>query len=270
MLKTCEDYAGAHNLRFSTDPNPTKCKTKCLKFLKKDRFVEPLMLCGNPLPWVQNCKHLGNHLENKIDGMKKDVKIKRACYIDKNNELLQEFHHCHPKTIFDVNRIYNSSFSGSPLWKLSSREVEMLENTWNRSIRLMFDVPNQTHRYFIVPISDHCHLRSILVKRFLNFIDSIKKSSKDIISNLFQCICFDVRSTTGSNLREIMLSVNKDNVLDLEPNDSRKVKYNEAKEEDKWRIDIVKELIEVKNGTLQVENITFEEATDILETLCID
>ena len=134
----------------------------------------------------------------------------------------------------------------------------------------MFDVPIQTHQYFIVPISDHYHLRSILVKRFLNFIDSIKKSSKDIISNLFQCICFDVRSTTGSNLREIMLSVNKDNVLDLEPNDSRKVKYNEAKEEDKWRIDIVKELIEVKNGTLQVENITFEEATDILETLCID
>ena len=270
MLKTCEDYAGAHSLRFSTDPNPTKCKTKCMKFLKKDRFVEPLLLCGNPLPWVQNCKHLGNHLENKIDGMKKDVKIKRANYIDKNNDLLQEFHHCHPKTIFHVNKIYNTSFSGSPLWKLWSREVEMLENTWNRSIRLMFGVPIQTHRYFVVPISDHCHLRNILVKRFLNFIESIKKSSKDIITNLFQCICFDVRSTTGSNLRDIMLAVNKDNVLDLEPGDSSKMKYHEAKEEDRWKIDILKELIEVKNGTLQVENLTIDEASFIIENLCID
>ena len=134
----------------------------------------------------------------------------------------------------------------------------------------MFGVPIQTHRYFVVPISDHCHLRNILVKRFLNFIDSIKKSSKDIITNLFQCICFHVRSITGSNLRDIMLAVNKDNVLDLEPSDSGKIKYHEVKDEDKWKIDMVKELIEVKNETLQVENINIDEALFILETLCID
>ena len=134
----------------------------------------------------------------------------------------------------------------------------------------MFGVPLQTHRYFIVPISDHCHLRNILVKRFLNFIESIKKSSKDIITNLFQCICFDVRSTTGSNLRDIMLAVNKDNVLDLEPSDSNKIKYNEAKEEDRWKIDILKELIEVRNGTLQVETLTNDEASAIIEDLCIN
>ena len=67
-----------------------------------------------------------------------------------------------------------------------------------------------------------------------------------------------------------MLTVNKDNVLDLEPSDSRKIKYHEAKVEDKWRIDVVRELIEVKHGTLQVENINFDEATDIIECLCID
>ena len=35
MIKTCEEFAKSHNLRFSTDPNPQKCKTKTLAFLKK-------------------------------------------------------------------------------------------------------------------------------------------------------------------------------------------------------------------------------------------
>ena len=35
MLQVCEAGAAKHNLTFSTDPNPQKCKTKCLKFEKK-------------------------------------------------------------------------------------------------------------------------------------------------------------------------------------------------------------------------------------------
>ena len=27
MVRTCEEFAKSHNLKFSTDPNPLKCKT---------------------------------------------------------------------------------------------------------------------------------------------------------------------------------------------------------------------------------------------------
>ena len=37
MLKICEQYAETYNLQFSTDPNPKKCKTKCIAFFKKKR-----------------------------------------------------------------------------------------------------------------------------------------------------------------------------------------------------------------------------------------
>ena len=46
MLETCESYAAAHNLRFSTDRNPSKCKTKTMAFLKKVRPLPNLILCG--------------------------------------------------------------------------------------------------------------------------------------------------------------------------------------------------------------------------------
>ena len=34
MLATCENFAAENNLKFSTDPNPTKCKTKLMVFLR--------------------------------------------------------------------------------------------------------------------------------------------------------------------------------------------------------------------------------------------
>ena len=60
MLTTCEEYAASHNLQFSTDPNPVKCKTN--GFLRKPRQLNGLLLCGNPLPWVNQIKHLGSSL----------------------------------------------------------------------------------------------------------------------------------------------------------------------------------------------------------------
>ena len=37
MLKTCGRYTVAHNLKFNTDPNPKKSKTKCMAFFAKKK-----------------------------------------------------------------------------------------------------------------------------------------------------------------------------------------------------------------------------------------
>ena len=112
MLDTCDEYAKEHNLRFSTNVIPAKSKTKCLAFLRKPRMIPPMKLCGDDLPWVEKGKHLGSLVENKIDGMKKDNLIKRANYIQKNNELNQEFFFANPHTKFSVNMIYNMAVHG--------------------------------------------------------------------------------------------------------------------------------------------------------------
>ena len=71
MLLICESYAASHDLKFSTDPDPRKCKTKCIAFLKKIRVLPALQLCGTDLPWVASGKHLGVNLDGKMNGMKK-------------------------------------------------------------------------------------------------------------------------------------------------------------------------------------------------------
>ena len=215
MIKTCENYAKLHNLQFSTDPIPRKCKTKCMAFLLKDRHLPSMYLCNNPLPWVSSGKHLGITMDNKINGMKSDILIKRAEFINKNNEILQEFYFSHPKSKITINGIYNSHLTGSCLWDLFSREAIKMEKTWNVAMRLMLDVPRETHRYLIEPLSNVKHIRSILMKRFLSFLCQIRQSNKSASKFLLETILLDARSTTGSNLRNILLETKKANIHEL-------------------------------------------------------
>ena len=268
MLSICEKYAEMHNLRFSTDPDPARCKTKCLAFLRKERPLKQVKLCGTALPWVNTGKHLGNTVENKMHGMKMDIKHKRAAYIAKNNELVQEFYFAHPKTRLEINSIYNYHFTGSPLWNLFCRETEMLYNTWNKSIRIMCDVPLRTHRYFLEPLAGSRHLKIILIKRFLGFIKQIETSKKVLPYFLLQTVKADCRSTTGSNLRNILLLTSKDDIDKLVPTDAFEIEYEPVCEENEWKINLAMELIDIKHGDATLEQFSSLEVEDILEHIC--
>ena len=143
MMNTIEDHCNMHRLQFSTDPNPIKCKTKCIAFLKKERTLPKIYLCGNPLPWMTEGLHLGNHFDSKYNGMARDIKVKRAEYISKNCDLNQEFMFSHPTTRLETNKIFNTHFTGSPIWDLFCPEAVQLENSWNVSFRKMYDLPLQ-------------------------------------------------------------------------------------------------------------------------------
>ena len=79
-----------------------------------------------------------------------------------------------------------------------------------------------------------------------------------------------MRSTTGSNLRKILLLVNKDDVMNLQPADSTLIQYRKENEMNTWKIKMVKEIVEVRNETLNVENLNEDELEAILHQLCVE
>ena len=79
----------------------------------------------------------------------------------------------------------------------------------------------------------------------------------------------DVRSITGSNVRNILLLTEKDTIEHVTKRDIKKLKYHKVAIEDSWKIDIVKELIEIKNDQLSLNDFTKEELNEILTHLCI-
>jgi len=63
MVNICEQFANIYKLKFSTNVNVEKSKTKCLIFSKRViniNDIDPIILNRMPLPFVTNVKHIGN------------------------------------------------------------------------------------------------------------------------------------------------------------------------------------------------------------------
>ena len=270
MIKTCEEFALSHNLKFSTDIDPKKCKTKTMAFLKKERELPNLYLCGNPLPWTEKCKHLGVNLENKINGCEYDIRVKKASYVTKNIELNQEFAWAHPATKVKVNNIYNSHQYGSVLWNLFGKGSQSIESSYNRSVKVMLDLPWATHRSLIQPLTGETHVKLVLLKRYLIFLEKMKNSGKSPLVMLLNEAKKDVRSVTGSNLRNIMILAGKSSIEDVTVEDVDTIPYFNLSEDEHWKVDSIKEIIDVKAGNLDVPGFDLEELETILNHLCTE
>ena len=133
----------------------------------------------------------------------------------------------------------------------------------------MMDLPRETHRRLIEPLSGVKHVKFIMLKRFLSFIQQIRKSPKIATKSLLESILHDARSITGSNLCNILLMTDKSNVDDLVPSDVENMEYHPLPEAEKWKISIIKEIIEIKNGNMNISNLTEDELDNTLEYLCV-
>ena len=116
------------------------------------------------LPSVNHVKHLGHQITFKINVLSEDLMEKRAHYINRVNELNQEFYFTNSSTKIKINNIFNSSFYGSQIWDLFSDEAIRLEKSWNISIRILLGIPRNTHRYFIEPLSGTPHYAEFVYK----------------------------------------------------------------------------------------------------------
>ena len=133
----------------------------------------------------------------------------------------------------------------------------------------MMDLPRETHRNLIEPLSGILHLKTILIKRFLAFMMQIKKSNKKAAKFLLESIQFDTNSVTGSNLRNILLLTDKADIQDLLPADLSNLKYHPIQNADKWKVSILQEILEIKHGNLEVDDFNYDELDEIVEFLCV-
>ena len=269
MLKVCERYAMEHNLKFSTNENPVKSKTKCMAFLCKERQLRRLKLCGSELPWVEKGKHLGMRIDNKYGKiLSSDVMEKRARYIQCNNELMQEFHYASSSTKSFINRVFNSHFYGSVLWNLYGKEATMVFNTWSVSMRKLFRLDRMSHRYLIEPISEMPHIRQALIRRFVGFVDQLSSSKKEVLRNAFESLKADCRSTTGANIRNIMLECNADLLKPPSADEVKNLKFQPVPSGEEWRIDVIKHLLKIRDNGMEDAALNNDELTTMLEHLC--
>ena len=203
LVKLCENHAKQNDLLFSSDPDPDKSKTKCIAFNCKSKdTLADVYLDGNPLPWKPHSKHVGNVLHE--DGtMDHDLKCKRAEFINTCVNMNQEFECLSGEDKVKLLRIYNSHFTGSCLWSFTSDNFDKLIKSWNVNLRLVFDLPLQTHCWIIERLSNGKHAKQLIMKRYIKFMDSLAKNKRASVRALLKIVSKDARTTTGGNLKNI-------------------------------------------------------------------
>ena len=165
--------------------------------------------------------------------------------------------------------IYNSHFTGSNCWDMTSRAGQMMEATFNRNIKITYDLPYQTHRNLLPAISNVKPLRVTLAKRLLSFTEKIRKSEKNVLRSTLRLVESDVRTVTGRNLRSILQLCEKSTVQQLCPSDMDSVQY--YSEPDQWRIVAILEALNVRAGEMDLpEGWVRQELEQILEVACVN
>ena len=175
MVNLCQKFAASKNLKFGTNPDPKKAKTKCIVFTKRKKPGQPpanIQLNGVILPWVTQVKHLGHTLQSD-NSMKVDIALKRGAFIGKVNSLLQEFHAVSPEVFIKILNVYATSLYGSNTWDILSTDCEKLYNSYNVTIRNALHIDRCTHRYLIQPLSGNPHLKVMLASWYASFFQSL-------------------------------------------------------------------------------------------------
>ena len=276
MLDLAQKYVKEHQISFSTHPDPQKSKTKGIIFTRKNLGFTPapLMLNGDKLPWIESAKYLGNTVTNVLDGYSRDCRQKRAMYIEKNCELNQEFFYAHPEVKCRINRVYNSSFSGSVLWDFTSDIFSQIVNSWSVSARHMWGLPYAAHKYLIEPLSGQ-HAFTMLISRYVKFLQSARKSTKIAVQYLLEKVVRNLNTITGKNVRFVLDKTGGQDIFKVNPlNIKKNLKFNTISEENAWRVNLVKELTNVKQNILSLDenenSLTTEELEEIIEYVCIN
>ena len=78
----------------------------------------------------------------------------------------------------------------------------------------------------------------------------------------------DVRSITGKNLNNIKLLGGYDDIDNLKPNCCDDLLFHGVPPGEEWRINLIKELIDVKYDEGKIENLDAEDIDEILEFVC--
>ena len=128
---------------------------------------------------------------------------------------------------------------------------------------MVWQLPHETHRYFFEHLTECRHLKILLIRRFLNFANSIVKGEKSSCKILLRTIVENCNSTTGRNMRNIELEAG--HKVDMEARMMNidlicdRISFADIPDEQQWRIIAAKEATQIKSKHLPLEGFNNDE-----------
>ena len=272
MIKISQAFAAKMNLKFGTNINIEKSKTKCIIFSKTKMNtcqIKEVILDGHRLPWVSQVKHLGHTLDYN-NSMTTDCNLKRGTFVGKVNSLLQEFHYTDANVLLNLVHSYACNIYGSNTWDLFSADSQRLYRSYNVAVRRILNLPRTSHRYLIEPLTNLPHLYVLLLARYVTFVKSLLSSDAFEVRFLANLSILDMKTVLGRSIAIIRNMTNCEDISSLCASKVKQsIKYMQIPKDEEWRLGIIKDMMTILNNTdLADSGLSKDNASDLLEFAC--
>ena len=203
-----------------------------------------------------------------------DTRMKRSKFISESVKVRENFHFASPVETLMVIKRKCSSLYGSMLWDLGGQSTEQVFKAWNTCVKLTWNVPRQTHTYFVDQLLS-CGLSSLksdVMSRYKGYLSSLQQSPSTEVSTLANMMSRDVRSVTGRNVKylEDQTGVDCMSVSKTLFKNTLLANIVNPPESDLWRVKLLGKLLETRGEYYywgydeEMSNIS-----DIINSLCI-
>ena len=164
---------------------------------------------------------------------------------------------------------YATTFYGSSLWSLQSKECEKLYRTWNVTIRTAYNLDKKTHRFLIEPISG-LHLKTILLARYVTFYQGLVSSPKFVVRFLARLVERDLRTLMGSTLDYLLKDCNLNDDFGMLRKQlvKKNCHYVSPPVDCEWVALLTHELISLRDCDLRVDGFSKQEIDEMLYHVC--
>jgi len=129
-----------------------------------------------------------------------DCLSQRSSFNGSVNKLIGTYGGLQYPVISQLFKSYCCSFYGSQLWNFSSSGFNACCIQWNKAIRLIFNLPYQTHTWLLGPIWGQFHISVQLYVKSLRFMHYMLNSSNRIVSYVGKIARSSASTPLGRNM----------------------------------------------------------------------
>lgn len=255
MVDVCAKFGLKYSILFNEK------KSVCIKYSADQDDLPDIILNGKVLKWEMKVKHLGNVLNNRLTDID-DILLKKQQFFQQANKVKSDFQGVRWDVLTQLFTKYCSSFYGSQSWELRSEDFKGLQRSWNRAVRVLLQLPYNSHCFFLPLLLNVQALEVQLMRRFLKMCVTMQESQNEKVSFLIRYCVKCANSMIARNLFFICskYNCNLDNVI------CNRYKVKQApSERELVKAEFVKELLNIRDNIMTVDGLNESEVCEMIE-----
>ena len=257
MIDICGIFSKKHFVTYNAHKTIAICYGKTSGNPKRS-----LHLNGSRIRWETSVKYLGNmHCSSMSDC--NDVTYKKHIYRSSVNKLNCHFAFASSATKAKLLQTHCSAWYGSQNWQLNTEAVRGFHTEWNKAVRRTLGLPACTRSRLLPHLANNQSFTAQIEYRWIQFYKRMLSSENEKVSYIARRSLENSIGCLGKSRIHIRSKFDLINI-----NDMSRIPKEPINSNDYARSQMIKELLDVKEGNLHISFFHNEDLQDTLYYFC--